>query len=105
MSSQVHLTELPRELRDMIYDELLDPEEYIHNPNTRKLTQANGSPIDLGLTLTCKQMRTEMYEQILRNRSVTFGPINPKDHNGVPEGNVGELLHLQRKMEAETEPC
>jgi hypothetical protein len=67
MSSQAHLTELSRELCDMIYDGVLGSEGYMYNPDTGKLIQANGSPINLGLSLTYKvtrgDVRTDISEQ------------------------------------------
>jgi hypothetical protein len=100
MSSQAHLTELSRELSDIIYEELLGSEGYLYSPDTGKLTHANGSPIDLGLSLTCKQLHAESHEQTFRNRPITFRPISSNDSKDVPIERFAELLRLQRKREA-----
>jgi hypothetical protein len=100
MSSQAHITELPRELRDMIYDEIIGTGGYLHNPSTGKLSQADGSPVSLRLTLTCKQIHAEMYDYTFRNRPITFKLVNPIYHKSVPRGGFGELSYLQREEKA-----
>ena len=51
------LLRLPRELRDLIYEEYVRVDGgYVYNPETNKLAHADGSPIDLSLRLVCRQL-------------------------------------------------
>jgi hypothetical protein len=66
------LLKLPREVRDMIYEHYTRTDGYIHNFETNKLRQANGSPIDLSLTLTCRQIAQETNGLGLLRNTITF---------------------------------
>ncbi|KAH7384705.1 hypothetical protein BKA66DRAFT_416675 [Pyrenochaeta sp. MPI-SDFR-AT-0127] len=72
------LLQLPRELRDLIYRfYILDEGGYIYNPATRKFKNANGRLIDLALSLTCRQVATEMRGLALELNTLTFKTWTP----------------------------
>lgn len=65
--------DLPPELRDMIYPHCLGGEPpYVLNPVTNKMTFADGSLVDLAITLTCKRAYEEAHYHTLKNLS--FSP-------------------------------
>ncbi|KAI4704687.1 hypothetical protein J4E89_009564 [Alternaria sp. Ai002NY15] len=64
---------LPRELRDLIYEHYVQVDGgYIHNFETNRLLQADGSPISTGLALTCRQIAAEMQGLALEQNTITF---------------------------------
>ncbi|KAI4619402.1 uncharacterized protein J4E87_007652 [Alternaria ethzedia] len=64
---------LPRELRDLIYEHYVQVDGgYIHNIETNRLLQADGSPISTGLALTCRQIAAEMQGLALGQNTITF---------------------------------
>jgi hypothetical protein len=65
--------QLPRELRDLIYDLYLRCDGgYVYNFETNKLAQANGDEIELALIYTCRQVAKEMIGLALSINTVTF---------------------------------
>ncbi|KAI4933215.1 hypothetical protein J4E85_003620 [Alternaria conjuncta] len=67
------LLRLPRELRDLIYEEYVRVDGgYIYNPETNKLANADGSSIDLSLGLVCRQLATEFQGLALKVNTLTF---------------------------------
>jgi hypothetical protein len=65
--------QLPRELRDLIYDYYLQCEDgYIYNFETNRLTQADGQPISLSLTLICRQIQAEVQGLALGMNTIVF---------------------------------
>lgn len=74
--------DLPRELRDLIYDAYLWREDgYVYNQDTGKLRAAlQDDTIDLGLLSTCKQCAHEMKGRAFELNNITFTTIlSPKD--------------------------
>ncbi|KAI4665269.1 uncharacterized protein J4E78_002729 [Alternaria triticimaculans] len=65
---------LPRELRDMMYEQYYAVENgYIYDAEHNKLTQADdGSPISLSLSLTCRQVASEVQGLAFRLNTITF---------------------------------
>jgi hypothetical protein len=71
-TSTCHLLNLPRELRNEIYRYYLHQDEgYYRNPRTDKLRQADGGPIDLALSYTCKQIASEMIGMAFELNAIT----------------------------------
>ncbi|KAI4614525.1 hypothetical protein J4E83_007179 [Alternaria metachromatica] len=67
------LLRLPRELRDLIYDEYVRVDGgYIYKPETHKLAHADGSPIGLSLRLVCRQLAAEFQGLALKLNTITF---------------------------------
>jgi hypothetical protein len=67
------LLRLPRELRDEIYHYyLINEDGYTYNFNTNKLVQANGTPINLSLAFTCRQIAHELDGLAFRTNTITF---------------------------------
>lgn len=67
------LLRLPRELRDLIYEEYVRVDGgYIYNPETNRLAQADGSSIDLSLRLVCRQLASEFQGLALKLNTITF---------------------------------
>jgi hypothetical protein len=65
--------QLPRELRDLIYDYYFQCEDgYIYNFETNRLTQADGQPIPISLTLICRQIQAEVQELALGMNTILF---------------------------------
>jgi hypothetical protein len=64
---------LPRELRDIIYEEYFRcADGYHYNFNSGKLSRVDGQSIDLALTLTCVQIATETRGLALEANTVHF---------------------------------
>ncbi|KAK1716100.1 uncharacterized protein BDZ83DRAFT_635122 [Colletotrichum acutatum] len=63
---------LPRELRDMIYRlYVVSDGGYVLNPESNRLRNAMGRPIDLALTYTCKRVADEMRGLALEANTIT----------------------------------
>jgi hypothetical protein len=76
MPQQSKLLTLPRELRDLIYNYYLEVEGgYIPNYITKKLSRADGQPIDLTLAYTCKLVAAEMFGLPLKINKITFSTV------------------------------
>ena len=67
------LLRLPRELRDLIYEEYVRVDGgYVYNPETNRLAHADGSPIDLSLRRVCRQLASEVQGLALKLNTITF---------------------------------
>ncbi|KAI4650284.1 uncharacterized protein J4E79_009552 [Alternaria viburni] len=67
------LLRLPRELRDLIYEEYVRVDGgYIYKPETNRLAHADGSPINLSLRLVCRQLASELHGMALKLNTITF---------------------------------
>jgi hypothetical protein len=65
--------QLPRELRDLIYDYYFRCEDgYIYNFESNTLTQADGQPNPLSLTLICRQIQAEVQGLALGMSTIVF---------------------------------
>jgi hypothetical protein len=71
--------QLPRELRDEIYAHYLREETgYVHVAQTNKLQRADGRPIELALTYTCRLVAEEMQGLPLKVNAITFRSYCPE---------------------------
>jgi hypothetical protein len=71
--------QLPRELRDEIYAHYLREETgYVHVAQTNKLQRADGRPIELALTYTCRLVAEEMRGLPLKVNAITFKSYCPE---------------------------
>lgn len=76
----VHLFDLPRELRDLIYLQyFLCDGGYILDSNSNKLKCADGARIDLSLRLTCKKLAKETNGIALSSNALRFVAVCPED--------------------------
>jgi len=67
------LLRLPRELRDLIYQEYVRADGgYVYNPETNRLAQTDGSSIDVSLRLVCRQLASEVQGLALKLNTITF---------------------------------
>ena len=67
------LLQLPRELRNLIYDCYFAGDgDYTHNFETNKLSRADNQPIELALVLSCRQIANETRGLALRINTLRF---------------------------------
>jgi hypothetical protein len=73
MSAAPHLLRLPCELRDFIFDYYVHCDGgYVYSFESNKLTNTDGSAIDLSLAFTYCQLAVEMRGAALRKNTITF---------------------------------
>ncbi|KAI4683901.1 uncharacterized protein J4E84_006741 [Alternaria hordeiaustralica] len=88
-SSMPTLLELPRELRDLIYDHYFSVDGgYVHDFASNKLRQADGQNIELSLVLVCRQIADETRALGLRINTLRFSTF----HSDATQVQAG-LLH------------
>ena len=104
--SPAHILRLPRELRDLIYDELVGTRSdgYVYDYETNRVTQLNGRPILLAFRLTCRHIAVEMQDYAFRTRTITFRTIMPEASRELA-GRFDELFYRQRMTESDAIDC
>lgn len=73
MAAAPHLLRLPHELRNIIFDYYFHRDGgYVYSFESNKLTNTDGSVIDLSLVFTCRQLAVEMRGAAFRPNTITF---------------------------------
>ncbi|KAI1140137.1 hypothetical protein F5Y05DRAFT_307667 [Hypoxylon sp. FL0543] len=85
--------DLPRELRDIIYEYYVSDGGYIFDFETGRLRTTEGYPINLALTFTCRQVASEMNGIALRNNTIFFHAIRLEEKRKWPH-SYPELLRI-----------
>ncbi|EDU41140.1 hypothetical protein A1F94_001462 [Pyrenophora tritici-repentis] len=99
MFSQAHITLLPRELRNMIYDELLGKKTYIYDDEAGKLKQPDSTSVYLAFALLCRIIHHEMYDYAFRNKTCTFKPIQAHERHYTWPNDFGWQFFARRQAE------
>jgi hypothetical protein len=69
--------QLPRELRDLIYEHYFRVEgSYVHDFTSNKLKQVDGNPIQVSLAFTCPQIAIETQGLALRINPLHFATFH-----------------------------
>ncbi|TDZ28840.1 hypothetical protein C8035_v003958 [Colletotrichum spinosum] len=78
----IHFFDLPREVRDLIYEQYVSiPGGYVLGDFERNtLKGADGTPIDLSLMRTCKAIAREMKGVALASNTLNFSTFYSEDH-------------------------
>ncbi|KAI0836694.1 hypothetical protein F5Y06DRAFT_101005 [Hypoxylon sp. FL0890] len=108
MAMDSRFLELPRELRNIIYVYYVLGDGYIYDSQTRTLKTAKGSPIDLALMFTCRQVACEMKGVALRNNTITFRTVPTEEPLRSPFGYTDLLqfvYKLKRSLFRYARPC
>lgn len=96
------LLRLPRELRDMIYEQYFAVENgYLYDAELGKLTQADNSPILLCLSYTCRQVACEVRGLAFRINTITFSTSDLQREQvaaGVHHAVVGGFAYRKHIM-------
>jgi hypothetical protein len=77
MATSSPALQLPRELRDEILGHAVDVGGYIYNNASGKLRTAKNEPINLALTLACKQIALEVTELLFKRNPITVSTSQP----------------------------
>ncbi|KAH6876228.1 hypothetical protein BKA58DRAFT_455372 [Alternaria rosae] len=86
--------DLPREIRDLVYDFYLPEGDLVYNANTLKFTMTNKGPKEISLAFTCQTILKEALGHLLGNNSFVFhvGLLNSSHHdNELWHGGLGKL--------------
>ncbi|KAF3801819.1 hypothetical protein GCG54_00015039 [Colletotrichum gloeosporioides] len=76
----VHIFDIPREIRDLIYLQcVLSEGGYILDFNSNRLRCADGKRIDLAFMLTCKKIANETRGLALSSNILNFGAVCPSE--------------------------